>query len=356
MNYPILLLPVIVVVAGLFNLPAASAHENYVLPAADIARGMSDWNVNVFDALQNPANLKVALLVAGASLLVFILYYFLALSKIGLMLDDKLKQLEPLGHVILRLALGASFIASALFHSFLGPEIPLTGLPWGQFWQPSLFALGGLLILGWFTEIAAVAGLILMLAATLIYGDYMLTYFNYFGEFIALLFFGSRFFSLDRFRAGATNLFQKYQQWEIPIIRITYGISVLYPAIVIKILHPAIILQIVNQYHLNQIHWLFPSDPLLISLGTGLAQIVVGLFIILGFETRLNSAITFVLYVLSIAFFREAVWPHYILLALGLYLVTNNGGGWSVDGWLRKKRHWLFGGVARSVFTAGIRR
>lgn len=101
-------------------------------------------------------------------------------------------------------------------------------------------------------------------------------------------------------------------------------------------MHPIIIVEIEKQYHLSQIGWLFPQDPLLISLGTGLAQITVGLFIIIGFETRLSAFLTLLLYVGSIIFFKEAVWPHYILLALAFYLVINNGGGFTIDEFVEK--------------------
>lgn len=159
----------------------------------------------------------------------------------------------------------------------------------------------------------------------------MFTYFNYFGEFLALIIFGSRYSSLDKILFKAKKIKNKIKEYEIPLIRITYGISVLYPAISIKILHPVIIVEIVNQYHLNQVNWLFPQDPLLISLGTGLAQILVGLCLIFGFETRLNSFITLLLYAGSIFYFKEAVWPHIVLLALALYFVINNGGGFTLD-------------------------
>ena len=316
---------------------AASAHENYVLPKADIDRGMKDWSLNVFSALKDPHNLQTCLLVGVPVLIVLIFYYWFTRSRAGAWFDQKLKTLEPIGHVILRLALGASFLASAYFHKFLGPEIPLSSLPLGLLLLPVLYITGIMIILGLFTEFAGAIGLIILLLMTWVYKDYVLTYFNYAGEFLALIFFGSRIFSFDKLISKTSALVKRYKNWEIPIIRVTYGISVLYPAISIKLLHPIIIVEIVNKFGLNNIHWLFPRDPLMISLGTGLAQIVVGLFIIFGFMTRLSAFITFILYLLSVIFFKEQVWPHYILLALAIYLTINNGGDWTLDNWLAKR-------------------
>ena len=315
----------------------ALAHENYVLPQADIQRGMMDWSINVLDALKHRDNLKIALLVGLASIVVVGIYFWYMRSRLGITLDEQLKKWEPFGHVVLRVALALSFLASAHFNSFLGPEIPLTSIPLGFLLKPVLYILGVMLLIGLFTELAAVLGLVILILTTFVYKDYMLTYFNYYGEFVALIFFGSRIFSLDRLIAKSSVWWQKFRQWEIPIIRVTYGLSVLYPAITIKLLHPAIMVEIAQKYNLMQFHWLFPQDPLLISLGTGLAQIMVGLAIIFGFQTRLNSFATFILYVMSILFFQEAVWPHYILLSLALYLIINDGGAFTIDNLLMKR-------------------
>lgn len=323
---------------AVFISPAiTSAHENYVLTKSQIDAGMQDWSLNVWSALDKPGNLKTGLGVALGALIAFAAYLFFYFSRIGLALDKKLQGLEPVGHAILRITLAASFIASAYFNSFLGPEIPLSSLPAGAVLRYALFALGIMLALGIFTEIVGIAGLAMLVITTFVYKDYMLTYFNYFGEFVAFIFFGSRIFSLDKLISGIKSFTEKYRDWEVALIRVTYGISVLYPAITIKILHPIIMVEIAETYHLADIHWLFPPDPLLISLGTGLTQIAVGLLIIFGLGTRLSSFVTFMLYILSIIYFKEAVWPHYILLALALYLVINDGGKFTIDEWLKKK-------------------
>jgi uncharacterized membrane protein YphA (DoxX/SURF4 family) len=378
------------------------AHENYVLPKEQIQQGMGDWSLNVFDSLKSPANLRLVLTITPVILLVFILYYLFLSSKIGIVFDLWAKHFEPYGHAMLRIILSAAFFSSAYFNSFLGPEIPLSSLPGGEFLRPLLVITGVLLLLGFLSELAGLFSLGFIILATVVYKDYMFTYFNYYGEFIALVLFGSYFFSIDNllkkksrmehdpksfsegkisdfeprlpqgfggqggkeevrrnsgaisrsseeaaagirdFRAGKGvsehAQIEKHKEWELPLIRITYGISILYPAITIKLLHPKIIVDIVEKYRMTDIHWLFPPDPLLISLGSGLSQIAVGLFIIFGFETRLASFITLVLYTLSILFFKEAVWPHYILLALAAYLTINDGGKWSIDNWIEKRR------------------
>ncbi len=330
-------IPLAAVFAGFLPPALAFAHENYVLPEPVIAAGMRDYSLSVLDALKDPGNLKIALVVSIISAAVLILYFLFQPSKAGVWLDEHLQKFHRFGELVLRLALAASFLFSAHSFAYLGPEISINSLPFGGLIRVLLYVTGALLVLGLFGQAVGLISLALIIAATFVYKDYILTYFNYYGEFLALIFFGSGWFSLDKLIFGANKLKHKFKDWEIFIIRVTYGISILYPAISIKLLHPIIILDIVNRYNLTKFHWLFPHDPLLIALGTGLAQVVVGTAIILGFQTRLNTLITFVLMVLSVVFFKEAVWPHYILLALALYLIINNGGKISLDSYIRQR-------------------
>ena len=320
------------------SIPAvAFAHENYVLTEEEIKANLAVKGINVFSSLNNSVNLKIALLVGAALIILVTLYFFFQHSAVGQKFNDNLNKLEPFGHVILRFALAASLIASAYFNAFLGPEIPLSSLPVGMLIKPALYILGALLIIGLWSEFTAAVSLFILLVATWVYKDYMVTYFNYHGEFIALILFGSRTFSLDKLIFKIKNFALRHHDAELALIRITYGISVIYPAITYKLMHPQVIIDIANRYNLMQFTWLFPQDPLLIALGTGLTQVGVGLALILGFQTRLNTLITFVLMLMSVIFFKEAVWPHIVLLALAFYLFLNNGGKWSLDNFIQKK-------------------
>ncbi len=314
-----------------------SAHENYVLTKDQLDTDLTYHGPSVWTSLENPDNAKTAAEVAAGSMVLVILYFFFEHSHFGREFNKEFAKLEPVGHVVLRIALAVSLFASAHFFVFLGPEIPLTSLPLGILLNPILYVLGLLLLLGFWTEIAGGLSLIVLAISFFVYKDYMLTYFNYAGEFIALLLFGSQYFSLDAILRNSKTWSKKFYDSEVALIRITYGISVLYPAITYKLLHPEVIIDIATRYNLTQIHWLFPRDPLLISFGTGIAQVAVGICLILGFETRLNTLITFALMVMSVLYFKEAVWPHYILLALAFYLTINNGGEWGIDGWIERK-------------------
>ena len=327
----------------------SSAHEQYVLTKNQINFDIAYHGPSVFTALENWDNLKVALAAGLGSLLAIILYFFFYHSAIGQRFDYLVQKLNPFGEIVLRVALGASLIASAHFSAFLGPEIPLTSIPLGIILKPALYILGGLLIAGLFSEAVGLVSLIILLLATWVYKSYMISYFNYLGEFIALIIFGSRTFSLDKLIFNAKTAVEKFHDLETALIRVTYGVSIMYPAIVYKLIHPEVIIDIVARYDLNKFHWLFPHDPLLISLGGGLSQVAIGICLIFGFETRLNTLVTFVLMTMSVLFFKEAVWPHWVLLALALYLMINNGGKWSLDSYIQNNKEKLKAKLFRHV-------
>ncbi len=324
-------LPLIFVAFFLLFPTTAFAHEQYVLTKHQLGSGFADKSTNVLKALETPGNLIIALFVGIGILSVVAFYFFFQYSKLGKLLNQKLYKLENIGHFLIRISLAVSLLASAYFHAFLGPELPVTSIFLGNLLIPIMYALGFLLLFGLFTRITSLLGILILVVATFVYRDYMITYFNYYGEYLALIIFGSYFLSIDNKLFGISKFIRKYKDLEILILRVTYGLSVMYPAITIKLLHPAIIVEIYNQYHLDRVWWLFPQDALLTSLGTGLAQILVGVFIIIGFETRLAAFVTFLLYFGSVVYFQEAVWPHVVLLALAFYFVINNGGKFTID-------------------------
>lgn len=319
-----------------FSISPVAAHEQYVLTKQQLEKDMAITNVNVLSAFQSPENIKIGIGVGIGIAILIAAYFFFQYSNLGKFFDKKLYSLDNYGHFLLRIALAAMMIMSAYYRTFLGPEIPVTSIAFGNLLIPIMYTAGILLLLGIFNRIAAFVSFFILLLTTFIYKDYMITYLNYFGEIIALIIFGSYFWSSDNKLFGVSKFVKRYKEWEILLIRVTYGISIMYPAITLKILRPAVIIDIATRYRLNEINWLFPRDPLLISLGTGMAQILVGILIIIGFETRLASFLTFLLYIGSVLYFKEAVWPHFVLLALALYLVINNGGKITLDNYMQK--------------------
>lgn len=311
----------------------ASAHEAYVLPKKVFDAGLAQpINLSVFRAVYSPENLKITVLVVSATLVGIIIWFFLQHSKIGQKVNEKLAQYNHWSLLIVRLSIAAAFLGSAYTNSFLGPELSLNSLPYGSLIRILFYLASVMILFGLFSRLVGLITFIIFLIAFKVFGVYLLTYFNYLGEILTLLLFGTFFLALDGRIVPKTKVWlEKIRPYESTILRVFYGIALSYAAINIKLLHPILTIDVANIYHLNRFSWLFPNDPILITFGAGLAELAIGAFIIVGFQTRLVVLVSLFYITLSLLFFREAVWPHIMLYGLGFSLLINNGGPLSMD-------------------------
>lgn len=299
------------------------AHEAYVMPAQDFWQEMEKpFNPHSIEALQNVNNQHITLAVVTGVLILLLLNFLFRRLKWGQVLTEKLESFSAYGPVFVRLAIAVSFFFSAKSFVFLGPELSLAQLPWSTILQWGLYLCSFLILLGIFTELAAIVALAIFSIGLFNFGPYVFTYLNYLGEIIVLMLFGTRHWSVDEWLLGPKKWFKKWKKYETTIIRICYGLALIYAGITVKFLHPDLTTQVATDWNLMQFNWLFPSDPLLITLGAGLAEIAVGLFILLGFELRLTVIISLFYMTLSLLFFRELVWPHLLLYGISLNLLV----------------------------------
>lgn len=307
----------------LFVPHAVSAHEAYVLPSDYFWSQLSGPDsFGALNALANPDNVRITFYVVAGTILVYLLNFLLRRTRFGYRLHKAPERLAFLGPIFVRATIAAAFFFSALSWSFLGPELSLLGMPLPWLMRGILFAASGMILLGLFTEAVAAVVLIVFTIGLWRYGLYLLTYLNYLGELIVLLLFGMRQWSFDRLMFGPLQRFPKLREYETSIVRIFYGVALIYAAITVKFLHPAMTARVVTDWHLTQFHWLFPSDPLLVVLGAGLAEFAIGLFILLGFEMRLTVLVSLFYITLSLLYFRELVWPHLMLYGISLSLLV----------------------------------
>jgi uncharacterized membrane protein YphA (DoxX/SURF4 family) len=233
------------------------------------------------------------------------------------------EQFAFIGPFLIRIAISSAFFLGAWNNDFIGPELLISQLPFAFLVRPALFLASALILLGLLTEVAAAIGLIIFGLAAMKFGFYVGTYLNYFGELFALILFGLRGYSFDRLLFGPLRHWRAhYERYGSAIVRICYGFALIYAGITVKFLHPDLTLRVISDWHLTQFHWLFPSDPLLIVLGGGLAEAAIGLFILIGFEVRMTVLISLFYITLYLFYFRELVWPHILLYGISLNLLV----------------------------------
>jgi uncharacterized membrane protein YphA (DoxX/SURF4 family) len=313
------------------------AHEAYVLSPEEFRQGMASSQTPLFSALADPKNLTLTLVITLGILTALVLAIIFWRSNLGRRVDTRLRAWQRLGPVLVRVAVGASFIIGALSQQFLGPEVSFASFGPADPLRIVMLVAGSMILFGLLTEAAALASLIVFSWAALAYGWYLTTYLNYLAEILVLLIFGARTFSLDRMLLGAKERWPALFEYESTIVRVGYGIALIYAAVLVKFFHPQLSLLVVSDYHLTQFNWLFPSDPNLLVLGAGMAEIALGLFILIGFQVRLTVLVTIFYLTLSLFYFRELVWPHLILYGISLKLLFDGGGRLALDNLLSRR-------------------
>ncbi|MBU6142253.1 DoxX family membrane protein [Patescibacteria group bacterium] len=322
-------------VAGLLGIgllpQLAQAHEAYVLTSNAFHAGLQVYSTDPFAGLLAGAHLKYFLIITGLVILSYLVILMLTTTKAYDWMEKGLYKIGLVGPLIIRLAISASFFYAAQSNVIFGPELGLSPLAGSQIIRFTLFLISLMILLGVFTELAAAVGLLIFAYVTAHYGWYMLTYANYFGELIVLFLFGSRFISIDRWTRGKERwlpVLEKYKWLEIPIVRILYGIALVYAGVSIKFLHQQLTIDVYNQYHLVNF---FHASAAFIAAGAGLAEILIGSFILLGFMMRWTVLISLVFITISILYFRELLWPHLMLYGISLSLLINARDPWTVD-------------------------
>ncbi len=311
----------------------AFAHEAYVLTRSQFAAGLADHSLNAWSSLSDPGNVALTIKIAVAITIAMVLAFLVRHSAWGRRTDAKLKSYSHVAHLITRVALAGSFFFAGLTFSILGPELPLNTIPLGTVVQLGLMISSVLLLIGLLTPIAAAIGLLSIGLAASTYGAYIFTYLNYVAELFVLLVLGAQHFSVDRWLKWFTPWWKKLIPYEATIVRVGYGLALMYAAVNVKLLHPMLTVMVVRQYNLTQFHWLFPPDPLLITLGAAITEFMIGFLIAIGLQVRFVTIVTLFYITLSLAFFREAVWPHFLLYGIGLALLIHGGGKLTLDEW-----------------------
>lgn len=333
------------VLAFLLISKSVFAHEAYVLDKTQFNQGLSQYTEYPLSPLFDNSNFLIFIIIATLVLISYILFILWSATNWATYLDKLTKKATIFGHLTLRVGLAISLFISAQNNSFLGPELSLEQMPLGGTIKFLLYALSAIILIGSFTEFAAFIVLLIFLYAFIHFGAYMITYANYFGVVTVLTLFGSQVFSLDNFLFGKGLMIrklEKFKEFEIPFIRILYGIALIYAGYTIKFLHQNLTETVYNQYNLQNF---FQATSNFIAAGTGLVEILIGIFILCGFAMRWTIIILLSLMTISIFYFREMVWPHYILYSISLLLFINSADKFTIDhylaSWIRKKVQFL---------------
>lgn len=223
----------LLLVISLFITPlTTSAHEVYVLSPEVAAQAIHTPGFSLVDVAL--ANLNSFLFWGLLAITLVTFIFFISISKTAEnALDPLLAKLPPYAPLISRLTIGFALLAGAYHGALFGPELPLTTL-YGSM-SPvitGLLALTGLMIIvGWYTRLAALALIVIFMFEVSSQGWYMLTYANYFGELLLLLILGAHHVAFHhqghdrRATRWLRQLKAQLAPLAFPLLRVSFGLS-----------------------------------------------------------------------------------------------------------------------------------
>lgn len=333
---------------GTWCLPMiASAHEVYVLAGNEIPADAQEPFDMLAVALQNMGQFAFWAF-TGVTAVVFV-FHISVMRPLERTLDPLLSRLKPYAPAVARITAGAGFLSASYFQASFGPELPLAAM-YGAY-APAvalLFALVGvLMLLGFWTRAAALGALVLFGFSAYFHGTYLLTYANYLGVIVFVMLLGSHRLSVRSLTGWKERLFRsirritdKFSYLAFPMLRITFGVSLIYASLYAKVLHNNLALQVVSlplAGHQYPLAYYLGFEPHFLVLGAAVVEILIGLFFVLGIEIRFTSLFLLFWLALSLLYFGEAVWPHIILIGIPIAFIMHGYDNLSLEGRFFKK-------------------
>jgi len=332
-------LSILFLVLFLMPFTAVFAHEVYVLSSEDVSMILSTESQSPFLAIE--ANQLDFFMWAFISIMIVSIVFFVSIARpVEKFFDPILFKLKrKFGFIVIRLSIGLALFASGYYNSLFGPELPLSSIfgQYADFVGVTLMIVGLLILIGFLTRTMGIIALSVALFAVYQKGFYILTYANYIGDILFVSFLGAHVWSLDKHLLewhGFMGVIERFvEKYSFLMLRITFGISLIYASVYAKFIHSELALRTVIDYNLTDY---FHFDPLFIVLGAGIIEITIGIFIIIGFEVRFASLFLMIFLTLSLLYFGEAVWPHIVLFGGALALFIHGYDRYSIEGYFFK--------------------
>ena len=314
------------------SIPVSNAHVRYILNDTEIQTGVS----------QSPLgpNYQSVALVVLLALLGIVTFQFMGLSlsqrRFALRIEAKLLGADPIVPVILRICLGLFLLSSGLSGELFAPQagyrpITLDALSLAQ------IIVGLFLTFGFLTKIAALGVLALVIFSFWLVGLDGLDYFVLAGAAFVLLFEGGLRASVDAFTIARTSYLRRIgdslarvKPYSMPILRVSFGINLIWLALTEKLLVPQLTEIAVLKYHV-------PTFPELLTFVFffGFFEAILGGHYLLGIFNRLVSLIYLGLLVSAIFLFGETI-NHLPLFSVAIAFVIRGAGPYRMDIVLRE--------------------
>lgn len=317
---------------------AAYAHEVYVLTPEEIA-----------EAAQTPSWSEPAAILGNLSsfgfwafigaLLVFVVFGISIIRPVERRLAPVFARLRPYAVLVGRITIGLSFLASAYHQATYGPELSLAANfgALAPVVTAAMVVIGLAVLFGFYVRTAAIAGLALFAVGIAQHGLYMLTYATYPGELLLLLILGGHH---GTSRHDAPSLAKRLAPYSFLILRVGFGVSLLYASLYAKIVHNNLALAVASlplAGHASSLASVLGFEPHFLVVGAAIVEATIATFFILGIEIRFTSLFLLFWLTLSLLYFGESVWPHVVLIGIPLAFICWGYDRYSLEGYFFKR-------------------
>lgn len=321
----------------------ANAHEVYVLSPDIVTEALSKPSFSFLEVIsQNVGNFFLWGIIV---IVVIFTVFFISISRsVEQIFDPILAKLPPYAPVISRVTIGLSFLAAAYYQALFGPELPLVQT--FGFLTPlvtGILTIAGIMIIfGVYARIAALCIAVLFIVEIYTHGIYLLTYANYAGELILLVILGAHKLAFhhkehDAVRAPQWFLTvkEKFTPYAFLILRVAFGLSLLYASLYAKIFNNQLAVAVTQQY--PALLQFFGFEAHFLVLGAAIIEIIIGTFFVLGIEIRFTALFVLFWLSLSLWYFGESVWPHIILIGIPISFIFYGYDKYSLEGYFFKR-------------------
>ena len=326
----------------------ARAHEVYVLSNNEIQNAIATDRFSIIKVITQ--NFDSFAFWALIGIIVVIIVFFISISRhVEDFFSPLLTRLPRYAPLVGRITIALSLFAAVYYGALFGPELPLTdtfGSLAGVV-RGILLITATMILLGWYTRVAALAVLTIFIAEVCIHGTYMFTYTNYFGELLLLTILGAHVWAVhhrEHERIHMPRIFQEMKTILAPFaflfLRIAFGFSLIYASVWAKIINNNLALAVASSPlagHTTSLAAVFGFDPHFLVLGAAIIEVVIGLFFILGIEIRFTSLFLLFWLTLSLWYFGEIVWPHLILIGIPISFIFYGYDRYSLEGYFFKR-------------------
>ncbi len=307
----------------------AHAHVGYVVGQEAFAQHLGTDSTYFFSPLRESTNI---LLICATIIGIFVLY-FLAyrITKIRTWIQTMRTTLDSYTEFIpwiLRLSLGIALMGASAAQVLISPTLPEAGFAVVQ------LGIGFALLTGGLVVPAVLAGILLYVYA-LSHKLYLLGNLELLSALCSLLILGSARPGIDDLVGIPQLTLRRLVRYVPTILRIGIGGALTFLAIYEKVLNPHVSELVVQTFNLTQY---IPVSASMWVFAVGMIELMVGLFLLIGFQTRLVSIIAFMVLVVTFFFFKEDVYSHVTLFGILSVLMITGGGPVSLDRVFGKRR------------------